>query len=1180
MSDLADSLSDIPTHEEDGEGELSDNDEEDEDIPEIHVTPNIQIPSRVVSAHLKYKSTRRATFQCWKGSAAIILTQFSNRQVHRVSHPGGYRRQLTFLQDPILACTRAGGADSPLLYLQVDTEGNERYQVVRVNLEQFADEEFELLSDGESRNGLPVFTNDGSHFAYSTTRRCETEYDIVMSSVKEPTKYKTVLKAPDTPEFKPGVWNPLEFSNDGVYLLVQFYRLVIDSRIFLLKLDAEKLTLLPVGKPGEPGNYSVGTARFTKCNQGVFYTSDVEGEYQSLRYYDLTSGKDYPLTTPKVQRDAISSGDAIEGDIISVCPSPNATSVAFVANVQGYCFLYIGKIENARFSEDGQPSDFKFSYYCEELIKPGQISDIHYDDTGHLLGLTYETTVSPADVYTYNETTRIFQQWTFSEIGGMKKNRIVSPTLHHAESHDNKFKIPIFYYKPPIPPIRRRKKPITRAELKALKFPVVIYLHGGPAKQFSPGFVPRNHALSFQLVCEMGIAVLAPNVRGSTGYGKTYVTSDDGLLREDSIEDVGSIIKWIEQQPELDSKRIAVMGRSYGGFLTLASLVHFSDKLVCGMETCGITNFYNFLTNTAPYRAELRRREYGDERDPTVKEFIDHISPLNSVEKITQPVLLAHGRNDSRVPFSEFERMVVALRNQRDRKSDISDNDDNNSDSSDIWTFVAGAEGHVFESPDVNTVHAQLMVLFLERYLIGHRSNIGRDELRKQIADHRLIASRRNSLTKLPKIDPKPKDLFSYQQPPNYFHALRPYSLGKTKDYTITSVMLAEEAEKVGITVENVSAHFGITKLSYKNTFHLIKQSMIPLTSGVAIWISDQKSVSYDILAYCGFPVPKSVMIPIERSGNPDEIDTAKLQEKYAEFADKTPEELKEIGKTMKISENTKVADTNADQIIDLAKKAVDIVGFPCVVKPEAESSGRGVSCNITTYCELEEATKLALFHAVKSPGLIVQEHVDGDDFRILVVDFKVVAVSKRVPAHVYGDGAHTILELIELENANPLRKEGHTSPLTRITVDTEVIRVLLFNGLTLNSIPRPGVMVMLRDKANLSTGGISVDLTDQTPEVNKALIEKLCKSIQMNVCGVDVRCISVTQEWSEERNPFKIIELNSRPGCRMHQFPSVGSKRNVVAKVMKALFPEVYAKKKRLAKSQQLNEHIASLDE
>eukprot|EP00012_Vannella_robusta_P009609 CAMPEP_0206204266 /NCGR_PEP_ID=MMETSP0166-20121206/13394_1 /ASSEMBLY_ACC=CAM_ASM_000260 /TAXON_ID=95228 /ORGANISM="Vannella robusta, Strain DIVA3 518/3/11/1/6" /LENGTH=1174 /DNA_ID=CAMNT_0053623805 /DNA_START=134 /DNA_END=3654 /DNA_ORIENTATION=- len=1161
----------LPTVSDDGDE--SEGDEDEEDIAEITITPHVPIPSRVTSAHLKYKSTRRATFQCWKGSAAIILTQFSNRQVHRVSHPGGYRRQLTFLQDPILACTRAKGAESPMLYLQVDTEGNERYQVVRVNLEQFCDDEFELLSDGESRNGLPIFTANGTHFAYSTTRRCETEYDIVMSSVKEPTKYKTILQAPSSPEFKPGLWNPLEFSQDGVYLLVQFYRLVIDSRIYLLKLDADKQTLLPVGKPGTPGKYSVGTACFSKCNQGVFYTSDVEGDFQSLRYFDLTSGADYPLTTPGVDRSSVSSGDEISGDITYVVPSPNGSTVAFVANIQGYSYLYIGKIENARFNEEGKPTTFSFSYYREELIKPGLISDLHYDDTGHLLGFTYETPTSPADVYTYNEVTRIFQQWTFSEIGGMKKARIVTPTLHQCDSHDEKFKIPIFYYKPPLPPIKRRSKPITKKEIDAKKFPVVIYLHGGPAKQFTPGFVPRNHALSFQLICEMGIAVLAPNVRGSTGYGRTYVTSDDGLLREDSIEDVGSVIKWAEAQEELDGKKIAVMGRSYGGFLTLASLIHFSDKLVCGMETCGITNFYNFLTNTAPYRAELRRREYGDERNPEVKEFIDQISPLNSADKLIQPVLLAHGRNDSRVPFSEFELMVNALRNERDRKSDI-----DHSDSSDIWTFVAGAEGHVFESPDVISAHAQLMVLFLERYLIGYRSNIGRDELRKQIAQGKLIASRRNSVNRIAPTNVKPKDLFSYQKPPTYFHALRPYSLGKTKDYTITSVMLAEEAQKVGITVENVSAHFGITKLSYKNTFHLIKQSMIPLTSGVAIWISDQKSVSYDILAYCGFPVPKSVMIPIERSGNPDEIDTTKLQEKYAEFQDKSPEELKEIGKTMKISENTKKVEHDSeyeDKLVGLAKKAADIVGFPCVVKPEAESSGRGVSCNITSQIELEEATKLAYFHAVKSPGLIVQEHIDGDDFRILVVDFKVVAVSKRVPAHVYGDGAHTILELIELENANPLRKEGHTSPLTRITVDTEVIRVLLSFGLTLNSIPRPGVMVMLRDKANLSTGGISVDLTDSTPEENKALVEKLCKSVQMNVCGVDVRCHSVTKVWSEEQNPFKVIELNSRPGCRMHQFPSVGNSRNVVAKILKALFPEVYEKKKLKMNAQKLNEHI-----
>jgi len=479
------------------------------------------------------------------------------------------------------------------------------------------------------------------------------------------------------------------------------------------------------------------------------------------------------------------------------------------------------------------------------------------------------------------------------------------------------------------------------------------------------------------------------------------------------------------------------------------------------------------------------------------------------------------------------------------------------------------------------------MILFMERYLIGHRSNLGRDKLRLRIAQERANnlkrvgpqtsnESEKGGEKSVKKEKKRPvTDLSSYEQPPSYFHSLRPYSLGKTKQYTITSDMMAEEAEKMGIKVENISPHFGITRFSYRNKFHVVKQSMIPLTSGVAIWISDQKSVSYDILAYCGFPVPKSVMIPIERSGNPDEIDTVKLQEKYSELQGKTPEELKEFGKTMKISESAKKEEKTVEyeeELIQLARQAAEHVGFPCVVKPEAESSGRGVSCNITSDMELAEATRLAYFHAVKSPGLIVQEHVDGDDFRILVVDFKVVAISKRVPAHVYGDGTHNILELIELENANPLRKEGHTSPLTKITVDTEVIRVLLFAGLTLNSVPRPGQMVLLRDKANLSTGGVSVDLTDSTPEVNKALMEKLCRSIQMNLCGVDVRCRSITEPWSERENPFKIIELNSRPGCRMHQFPSTGKSRNVVAKVIRAMFPEAYAHKKRIQDSEKLN--------
>jgi dipeptidyl aminopeptidase/acylaminoacyl peptidase len=228
---------------------------------------------------------------------------------------------------------------------------------------------------------------------------------------------------------------------------------------------------------------------------------------------------------------------------------------------------------------------------------------------------------------------------------------------------------------------------------------VVISIHGGPEGQARPYF-----SSTYQLWLEkLGVAVLVPNVRGSAGYGKTYVSLDNGFKREDSVKDIGALLDWIETQPALDQDRVAVFGGSYGGYMVLSSAVHFSDRLKAAIDIVGISSFVTFLENTQDYRRDLRRVEYGDERDPEMRAHLEKISPVNNVEKIKVPLFVVQGANDPRVPVTESIQMVAALREQGEA----------------VWYMNALNEGHGYRKKENRDIYQQATVLFLKKHLLG-----------------------------------------------------------------------------------------------------------------------------------------------------------------------------------------------------------------------------------------------------------------------------------------------------------------------------------------------------------------------------------------------------------------------------------------------------------------------------
>jgi dipeptidyl aminopeptidase/acylaminoacyl peptidase len=318
-------------------------------------------------------------------------------------------------------------------------------------------------------------------------------------------------------------------------------------------------------------------------------------------------------------------------------------------------------------------------------LPAGRVSDLKFRKGSLEFAFTLASAKAPGDVYSYDLSYGRLERWTASETGGLDPSRFAEPEVIRYRSFDGRL-IPALVYRP--------------GSKCAGPRPVMVYIHGGPDDQSRPGYLYQFN----NLIEELGIAIVFPNVRGSYGYGKSYLKLDDGVAREDSVKDIGALLDWIKGQPGFDASRVAVDGGSYGGFMALATMARFSDRLKCGIDSAGMSNFVTFLRGAPDYHRGILRNEYGDERDPKVREFLEGISPLTVAARIAVPILVAHGQNDSRVPVAEARQIVAALRKA----------------GRPVWYVLGKDEGHGF-AKKVNQDYLQAVeVLFLNRYLLGN----------------------------------------------------------------------------------------------------------------------------------------------------------------------------------------------------------------------------------------------------------------------------------------------------------------------------------------------------------------------------------------------------------------------------------------------------------------------------
>jgi len=607
-----------------------------------------KIPASLAESLGRYSEFRAAAFASWHPTKRemLIETRFGDTfQVHEVKFPGGARTQLTFFPDRI-----AGASDQPAngesFLFAKDVGGGEFFQLYRYD---YGTGNITLLTDGKSRNTSARWSYQGDRIAYGSTKRTGNDVDIWVVNANDAASTRMVA------QMEGGGWEVSDWSPDGRQLLAINGVSAAESYVWLIDVASGKKELL-TPKAAETVAYS--NARFAKNGKGVYFTSDQDSEFQRLVLLDLATRKTTELT-PQLK------WDVDEFDL-----SHDGRWIAFEANEDGISVLHVLDTEGNK--EVPVPK-----------LPVGVLEGIKWRGDSREIGFSLSTASRSLDAYSLDLASGKLERWTTSETGGLNTSGFAEPQLIHWKSWDER-SISAFLYKPPAKFTGKR--------------PVIIDIHGGPEGQVRPEFLGRDA----YYMNEMGTAMIFPNVRGSTGYGKTFQKLDNGFLREGSYKDINSLLDWIQTQPDLDSSKIMITGGSYGGFMTLAVATNYNDRICCSVDEVGPSNLVTFLEHTSGYRQDLRRVEYGDERDPRMREFLESIAPANKAKNITKPLFVIAGQNDPRVPASESSQMVQVVRQN----------------GTPVWWLLGKDEGHGFAKKKNRDYQFYATVMFVKEYLL------------------------------------------------------------------------------------------------------------------------------------------------------------------------------------------------------------------------------------------------------------------------------------------------------------------------------------------------------------------------------------------------------------------------------------------------------------------------------
>jgi dipeptidyl aminopeptidase/acylaminoacyl peptidase len=599
-----------------------------------------ETPPDVAERLRQYVNTRSAGFADWLPDGSILIfTRFADTvQLHRVAEPMGARTQLTFYDERITHASVKPGTNE-ILFTR-DVGGNERFAGYMLDP---ATGRARQVTEPDTRNENFIFSDDGERIAWSYVPSDEPNYDVYVSDANDAQTRRRVFDGE-------GAVGPADFSTDGGRLLLQRYISISESQLFVLDIASGGLTRIT---PDVTVAYEGG--EFTPDGRTILTLSDENSQFMRLVRIDLSSGARQVLT-PDL-------GWGVEAFDLS----DDGRTIAYVVNEAGRSSLRLMDARTLRALPAPQ-------------LPPGIVSGVEFDPQGRRLGFTLNSATAPGDVYTWDLRARRLTRWTASETGGIPQSTFVDPELITWQSFDQR-EITGYLYRPRTPG----------------PHPVIVNIHGGPESQYRPGF---SSTIQYW-VNELGVAVIAPNVRGSEGYGKDFLALDNGPSREDSVRDIGALLDWIEAQDNLDSERVMVYGGSYGGYMVLSSMTHYNDRLAGAVDIVGISNFVSFLENTSGYRRDLRRAEYGDERDAEMRAVFERISPLNNISRVNKPIFVVHGHNDPRVPVSEAEQVLAAVRRN----------------GGEAWLMIAMNEGHGFARRENQEAQREAETLFFRRVL-------------------------------------------------------------------------------------------------------------------------------------------------------------------------------------------------------------------------------------------------------------------------------------------------------------------------------------------------------------------------------------------------------------------------------------------------------------------------------
>ena len=615
------------------------------------------IPSVLAANVAPYTEFKPVTAVAWhprKRELVVARRATNTTQLHRVAAPGAAPASLTDFAEPVRFGLWWPKAPDVLVFAR-DAGGNEQRQLYRVG---GSDKAPVLLTNATRKNEFAGITHARDRVLVDSTdvdksgRREAPTTDLVLLDPLAPTRARRIATVPGTG------WGDYTFSFDDRRLGMIEYKSVNESYVWVMDVaTGARRRVLPREGTTPPKSIASSDLNFARDGKGLFLATDRDGEFRRLAWLDVATGAiDY-------------FGEGGDWDVESIALAPDGRTLAAITNEAGVGVLRL--YDAATRKALPRPA-----------LPIGNARGIVWHENSRDLAVSVNSAQSPSDVYAVDIRSNVVTRWTESHVAGLDASAFRGAEPIEWKSFDGRA-IGGFIVRPPARFTGKR--------------PVIVSIHGGPEGQARPGFLGRWN----YFIDELGVAVIEPNVRGSTGYGKTFVALDNGMKREDSVKDIGALLDWIATQPGLDADHVLIEGGSYGGYMALAVATLYGDRIAGTIDVVGVANFVSFLENTESYRRDLRRVEYGDERDPAMRAFLARISPVNNADRIKAPLFVVHGKNDPRVPYTEAEQIVTAARKN----------------GAPVWYLLADNEGHGYARKANVDFLFYAMTAFLETYL-------------------------------------------------------------------------------------------------------------------------------------------------------------------------------------------------------------------------------------------------------------------------------------------------------------------------------------------------------------------------------------------------------------------------------------------------------------------------------